>query len=449
MSIAQRYVYNCQLYIGDEYITWPLLFRICPKLQLAYCSSLCTAQTLNEQYDYYLANNCENMNFERVDADQVAPGLAGSNLASYCGRPGANQPGAIGTNSAGGASATRGTNTSNPLAREHKERKDEDDGATVSIFSGERLGVFMTASFQREDRTATEFEAGSDADGLNALLGADYRFADNRILGLAISQISLDGDFSGGGKFDSSHRTLWLFGAWFPKALASGNGFANAQIGLGQGENTVARNVGRETTFATSEFIIDPDTMIVTEQVTYSTRPDIAFTLTDGNADTQSQNAVLTAGYDFRWASFTLGPRLAANYLKTTRDSFTESGATPMTLSFDAFDEKSLTSSLGLQVSRTFNTGFGVIKTQLDADWLHEWSANQQTLTATFAEDLRANPTVLSFQNQAPDQNWFNLRLGAVLILPHQLNAFITAEQTASHALIDKRSLSLGVRKVF
>lgn len=74
-------------------------------------------QTLNEQYDYYLANNCENMNLERVGADQVAPGLAGENLAKYCGRAQANMPGAIGTNSAGGASATRGASTPNPLAR--------------------------------------------------------------------------------------------------------------------------------------------------------------------------------------------------------------------------------------------------------------------------------------------------------------------------------------------
>lgn len=407
-----------------------------------------SAQTLNEQYDFYLANNCENLNFERVEANQVAPGLAGSNLASYCGRPAANQPGAIGTNSAGGASATRGAGTANPLAREHKDRKDEEDGDTVDVFNGERLGIFLTASLQQEKRTASEFEAGSDADGFNALLGADYRLSNHHVVGVAYSQMALDGDFSGGGNFDSSHHTLWLFGAWFPKALASGNGFTNFQIGFGQGTHNAERNVGRETTFATSEFVIDPIDMTVTEVVTVTKQDDIAFSLTDGRADTQSQQANFSAGFDFYWSQYTLGPRVVINYQKTDRDAFTESGTTPMTLAFDAFSETSLTSNVGVIASRTFNTPIGVIKTQLNADWLHEWKAKQQILTATFAEDLRDNPTLLHFQNQAPDQNWFNLRFGTLLVLPRQLSAFITYEQSSRHEYLYQKQISLGIRKV-
>lgn len=119
-----------------------------------------------------------------------------------------------------------------------------------------------------------------------------------------------------------------------------------------------------------------------------------------------------------------------------------------MTLAFDEHRKTSLTSNLGLQASRTFNASFGVIKTQLDIDWRHEWQAKQQTLTATFAEDLRANPSVLSFLNQPPEQNWLNLRLGTVLILPHQFSAFITIEQTSAHALMQRKIVNLGVRKI-
>lgn len=425
-----------------------LFFRFCCAFGVVTFAAATKAQTLNDQYDYYLSSSCEHLNFERVDGNQVAPGLAGANLAKYCGRPQANIPGATGTNSQGGTSAAAGTSAPNALQREQKSRDDEAAPAnSTDIFQGDRVGIFVTVNRRKEDKTASPFEAGSNARGQDVLLGVDYRLSPQTVLGIAYQQMSLDGDFNNGGQFDNQHQTLWLFGAWFPRKVSGA--FANWQLGYGQGDQQIRRYVGRDTTVVNTQLSISPTTMEVVEERIVTTVSDIEYSFTEGDSNTHSLNATLNGGYDFHTANITFGPRLGLNYQKLVQDAFTESGSTPMTLAFDAQRETSAISTLGLHVGHTWNTAMGVINTQLDANWLHEWRDQQQTFTATFAEDLRSDATQLRFQNQAPDQNWLNLRLASVMILPHNLSAFLALEHTAQHAYVDRKVISIGLRKMF
>ena len=63
------------------------------------------AQSLDEQYAYYLTGKCQNLGFTRGPNNVVAPGQAGPALAAFCSGPpitgGSNQTSSLG----GGATA--------------------------------------------------------------------------------------------------------------------------------------------------------------------------------------------------------------------------------------------------------------------------------------------------------------------------------------------------------
>ena len=427
-------------------------------LSIGFVGQMACAQTLDEQYEYYLANKCKNLNFTRVTGGFLEEGQAEENLSKYCGGPQASIPlppgSSITANSSGGASATRGADASQVLRnREKRNREKEavpDDAShstTLDVYSAENLGLFFTYNSRREERDVTTYEAGNRAEAFDVLLGADYRVGERAVLGAAYSLARVKGDFFGGGDFEKSSQAVWLFGAWLPLDNAS----IDFSVGLDDGKHDTRRNVGRHLVLVTpADAVAVPEGQepVYADDIT-TIIIDIPYVRTQSRSHSRSLNVTVNGGYDFNWSAFTVGPRAGVAQRKTTMDSFDESGETPMTLQFDQQVEKSVISTLGVQGSRAFGASFGVINFQFNMDWLHEWSDKQRLLTATFAEDLRPDAPRLAFLNEAPDQNWLRMRLGSVAVLPNGMSFFMALEQTFLHEYLEQKSVSLGLRKVF
>lgn len=405
-----------------------------------------SAQTLDEQYEYYLADRCENLNIRGIYDEN----LVGENLINYCNSAGnvVTPPGSTVTvNSSGGASATSGVGAS--VVRRRESDAETSDGTALDVYSADNIGVFLTLNNRSEDKSATEYEAASRSNGFDFMLGADYRIGEHAVLGGAYSQMRLNGDFFNGGDFEKDSKAAWFFGAWFPAASAS----IDFSVGIDQGKSSTRRIVGRQTV------IVSPSPPVAVPQgeglapvaQDYITTIilDIPYKRTEGRSQSHSSNATLNGSYDFTWSAFIVGPRMGLALRRTTLDAFEEAGDTPMTLAFDKQIEKSVLSTLGLQASRALGFSFGVINIQLNVDWLHEWSDKQRTLTATFAEDYRPDAPRLHFLNQAPDQNWLNTRIGGVAVLPHGLSAFMTYEYSFAHEYLQQKNMSIGLRKMF
>ena len=408
------------------------------------------AQTLNDQYEYYLADKCKNLNFNKTNGI-LDDGQAGENLAETCGGPLGNvvtPPGSTVTvNSSGGASATGRAGAS--VGHRREGDAETSDGATLDVFSADNMGVFLTLNNRREDNSVTEYEAASRSDGFDFMLGADYRIGTRAVLGGAYSQMRLKGDFFNGGDFEKDNQAAWLFGAWFPADEAS----IDFSVGAEQGKTDTHRIVGRQTVIVsprTDVVMLDgeDDTAAAQDFIT-TVIIEIPYARTQSRSRSFSLNAALNGSYDFNWSAFTVGPRFGVAHRRTTLDAFDESGQTPMTLAFDKQIEKSVQSTLGVQASRAFGFEYGVINVQLNVDWLHEWSDKQRTLTATFAEDYRPDAPRLHFLNQAPDQNWLNARIGGVAVMPNGLSVFMAFEQTFSHEYLKLNNGSVGLRKMF
>jgi outer membrane autotransporter protein len=168
--------------------------------------------------------------------------------------------------------------------------------------------------------------------------------------------------------------------------------------------------------------------------------------LAAGETHSHESGANLLMGYDFSSGRYSVGPRAGLRFKKSSTDAFIETGETLLTLAFDEQTKTSVRSALGLQGAMTFNAATHVVVTQANVDWIHEYRDDQQLLSARFAEDYRANASRLRFLTQAPDRDFYEARLSAVVVLPHGASIFLSVSSTVGNALLHQRGATLGAR---
>ncbi|HEY6643245.1 autotransporter outer membrane beta-barrel domain-containing protein [Povalibacter sp.] len=398
------------------------------------------AQTLDEQYVFYLDGKCSAMDFER-DADAILiPGQAGPQMQAYCsGLP--NTGGGGSTSASGGAagsssgqSGAAATDAAPRKRRDRARQEDADVADDMSIVEMGRLSAFFSMDYQNEHQHATHYEAGRRSDLAGLLLGSDYRFGTRGLVGLGIRLNQRSGDFDhDAGDFRMRTGGAVLYGSWFP----SPNVFVDASAGIDRREYDAQRIVTvRKEVFGNPMF---PPT------VSYDPPPAAV------DADTRGTewDIELRSGADFPAGKMTLGPRLTITSRHTDTDAFTETGLTPMTLTFDAQTEESLRSAVGFQASRAFMRDGSVWVAQLNADWVHEFEDNQRVITAHFAEDLRPGPSQLAFLDAPPDRDVYVGRLSLVAVFPHGFSAFGSVEALFGHEYIDRYGATIGLRREF
>ena len=430
-----------------------LLLRAAVILQ-ALQNSL-SAQTLDEQYEFYLNDGCANLNFEKEGGPGTAllPGQAGPNLSRYCGGPLAAiiiPPGSTAsTNSVGNAPSTGNGGDADALRRRNEElrednaRNNKQDQAKIDILSRDTFGFFLTVDSQQQNKDATQFGAASKADSVNVLMGLDKRFGASSVIGLAYSRSDLHGKTVGGGDFDREGNAYWVYGSWFPTDTV----FFDINIGKDNATNKSRRLVERQLVIVSPVISMDMDP---TEPETETNIiVDIPQAIVEGRTESDVFSFALSAGRDFRLERLTIGPRLSLTQSRSTIDAFTESGDTPMSLRFLRDTEKSLVGILGMQGSRAFPLSRGVLNLQGNINWQHEFKNKQRTLRAQFAEDLREDAPVLRFLSEEPDKDWITIGLSGVLLLPGGFSGFLSYEQSFSHRYLDRKSINIGIRQEF
>jgi len=433
-----------------------LSFSVC--LSALALSPATRAQTLDEQYEYYLEtasppgtfndHKCLRLAFQRIPGTQdIVPGQAGPNLFAQCDDfPFQNQGSSSAVSSGGGSGAamSRSSRTNDAALRRRREnaRTEQSNASLPQHVNGgaassdidsplfENGSVFMSYDYRNEEQDVTRYEDGRDSDRQTLLLGADYRFSDALVAGAAIGFDELTGDFAGGGEFETAGYNVALYVSW----QAIDRLFVDVSASFDFKDVESTRIVGRRIAFIP---------LGQTEPLIFY---NPAYTPVDGETDSKAFAADILSGYDFSLGRFVFGPRVGASILNTSIDDYIETGSSPMTLAFDEQTDESLQSSAGLQASAAFTVGGVVIVPQVNVDWLHEFSSDQRVITVRFAEDLRTNPVKFGFLNQPPDRDVYTARIGAVAVFKHGLSAFVSAEKLFAHDYREQFGVSAGVR---
>lgn len=396
------------------------------------------AQTLDEQYLFYLLDRCANLNFDKDASLNVLPGQAGSRLAAFCSGP-PLVGGGGGTTASGGGTAigSDAGGSEQALRRRQQAARDADSASTagdpsdVTLFNTATVSVFLNVDYQWEKQTATRFEAGRRWHQTGTTLGIDRRLGTQGLAGLALNYGRKSGNFSDvGGDFSADRYGAVLYGSWFPNDRT----FVDVNVGLARQDTDTQRIVFlRREVFGNPLFppniVLDPPPSAV-----------------DSEAKALESQVQLRGGYDWNLGRATFGLRAAALAKHASFDDYTEHGDTPMTLVFEDRSETSVRSSLGIDLRAAFTAQRTVLQPQFSADWLHEFRDDQHLITAHFAEDLRPNPARLRFRNDPPDRDFALVRVSLASIFTSGVSAFVALEGLLGHATLDHYVATLGVR---
>jgi uncharacterized protein YhjY with autotransporter beta-barrel domain len=423
------------------------------------------AQTLNQQVDQLLANDCEALTIGNNAA------LIGSNLQNLC-NIGGTQTGFSGASSTGGGAASVQGAAASILNRVLLQRLDEideeegqahirsasmrlnpfsallsgfgrsssvssplyattfGDSSTSAAFSTSShsrwngLGLFASGLVESLNRDITTFQDGYKSNIFGFTGGADYRFTRKLVAGLALSYSNTDGDFRSGGHFSTNSYGGLLFASYLP----SDKTFMQVTAGYTRNNYLVARSAS----------------------ATITNQLNIITTATSGLASSNSHGNVfnlgLMTGYDHPIGRFTIGPRAGVNYSNTKIGDYGERGSTGVELRYDDQWINSLQSVLGIQGSAAFSTSLGVLVPQFNADFIHEFANSQRFITVQFAEDFRDNPTKFRFQNDVPVRNYFNLGTGLMMVLPNGWQPFVNFRAMVGNEQFNNYAGTFGLR---
>ena len=102
------------------------------------------------------------------------------------------------------------------------------------------IGVFVNAQYTTGDENRTEFQTGYDFDFYGLTVGADYRFTDNLVAGLALGYEDGDVDYDrNAGDLDTEDYNVHLFGSYY----AESGLFLDVLLGYGSSDYDLDRNI--------------------------------------------------------------------------------------------------------------------------------------------------------------------------------------------------------------
>jgi uncharacterized protein YhjY with autotransporter beta-barrel domain len=444
-------------------LKWTIIIGglLLPQLQALDAS----AQVLNQQINALLANNCAGLGTGGSPAPNVA-GL-GPNLTALC-----DVPQTLGASSAGGGAASvQGSAASilnrALLGRLDDLRREENEGtappssmlfnpfgllsmanvrnlsvaspfyaattggggstATFGTSSQSRwngLGFFASGLVESLNREVSTFQDGYKSMIFGLSAGMDYRFSKKVVAGLAGNFSNTDGDFRGGGTFSTNS----FGGLAFAQILPTDRTFIQLTAGYTRNNYLVSR-------LATAQIV--PFVVGLNRTVN-------SFASSNSNGDVMNLGAL--TGYDHPIGRFVIGPRAGVNYSQTHIGSYAENGGGGIGLQYNDQYIHSLLSTVGLQGSTTYSTGFGILVHQVNADYIHEFANSQRHIGVQLTEDLRANPTRFAFQNEVPVRNYFNLATGLVAVLPNGWQPFVSFRAMVGNNQFNNYAGTFGLR---
>lgn len=402
------------------------------------------AQSLDEQIEALLADNCDGLGFNGSNGGEFD-----SALTAICGIP---QTAAASSSGGGAASAQASTLAfQNGIVQERLERargtRTASNGrlpsfgvATTAIgasldsggsgsgsgyAASRKYDFFFSAGYGSLDRDPTRFEDGYDSTVQIGTAGIDYIFSNKLIGGVLLSYREQDGDFLGGGSLKTTAFEPLLFVSYLPTDRT----FVQLLLGYGDEKSDVNRNVSINLVQPTE----NDDRLITGAAVS--------------DVDSSVFSASLQAGYDRSRGRFTYGPRVGINSRQTDLDAYVERGTSGLELRIADRTVDSLQATVGFYGSAAYSGKSGVFVPQFTVEYVRETEDDPSRVDAQFAQDLRgATATNFSYLTNAPDSDFINVDLGVAAVLPNGIQPYVSLRTLVGSDNFDSLVGTIGVR---
>jgi outer membrane autotransporter protein len=339
--------------------------------------------------------------------------LFSGGMLRVCGR-GNNVGASTSTGGGAGAAAAR------PEAvRKRIDAEDDALGGNAPV-----RGFFGSVGTGVSDRAITQFQDGFQGDVTTFSAGLDSEFGE-WVAGFSVNYEKADGDFANGGDFETDSLG--------PTFFASRPLNDNAQFDVYFGLDSIGNERRRRATFESPS--LGP--------------PATGTPAADFDADKTLAGGQFT--YLISKGNVTITPRVALDWEQTDFDGYRETDVADSGLALVVADDKrtSFIATFGIEASAALSTKFGVVVVGEHLDYKHELDDDQRNITASFANDIRAQPVLFQFQTDPPDSGWLEFGVDAIFVFQSGLQVFAAYNQMSSHAYLDTSMLSAGIRKEF
>lgn len=289
----------------------------------------------------------------------------------------------------------------------------------------DRLGVFISGSIDFGDKDGTSNEFGFDFDTGGITAGVDYWFTKQLNLGAAIGYTDTGIDYdSNGGSLDTDGWSFSLYGNY-----------------------NITNNFYVDGIFNYGALNYDSTRRISYDLSTEIDRSDPVNRKAKADYDGDQYSFSFGTGYNIYHNAWTFNLFGIFNYTRANINDYTEKGADGLDLRVDDQTIKSLTTTLGSQVSYSISTSFGVLIPELSFDWEHEFEDDARTISNVFVNDPGGN--VFDIPTDRPDRNYFHLSPGISAIFPNGVSVFLDYEVTLGREDITENVFTGGIRFEF
>jgi len=291
------------------------------------------------------------------------------------------------------------------------------DGDDLSKGLFDRVGVFVNAQGGFGDKQQTINESGYGFQSGSLTIGADAALTDNFIVGLAFNYTSMQNTFNGNaGKLENNQYNGSIFSSVYMNDF-----YLDGIFTIGGTDFDSSRNVS----YATNNSSFDK--------------------VAKGNTGAMQYLVSLDLGYNYQFKGFLITPSVGFNYAKTFVDGYEESGAEIWNIGYQDQEIESALTNLGVSLSHSFSTSFGVLTPQFHMDWMHEFSYHAQAQTVYFVADKGLNNNFVMISD-SPDRDYMQVGVNLAAQFKHGLSAFASYDSIAARSNVSNHSFSVGIR---
>lgn len=275
-----------------------------------------------------------------------------------------------------------------------------------------RLGIFINGSITDGEKDGTDLETGYDLEGDSITIGADYRFTESIVAGVAYGVSNSEIEFTSDNEMDNEIDNLLFYGSWYKDKF-----YVDGMLGYAEGDLKTERKVIIGST--------------INETVKGKTESAQLFFSIAGN-------------YDFSEGPWTYGPYASYDYIDGEIDGYDEIGNSGFEVSFAKQDIKSQVLTFGGRAQYAWSQPWGIIVPHARAEWKTELEDDRDAIVGRFVLDTSGDTFAIEADDL--DDSWFQVGLGLSATFQYGLSAYVDYEQVVSYDDTDLETWSFGGR---
>ena len=290
-------------------------------------------------------------------------------------------------------------------------------GADAELFRDSPLGIFIQTRFNFGDMDTNTWSRGFNSQTRNVTVGADYRFTDQLVAGVAFNYTNVSTNYvQSSGRMDSDTYMGAVYGSYYLP-----HDFYVDWVANYGGNNYAFRRQFQYTGFAGQS---------------------------NSSPGGNQYSFAVSGGKEFNWQEWLFNPYLRLEYLNLHIDAYDESGGGGFAIATGGQTNHSFVTDLGLQISHAVSLPWGVVTPSLRVEWEHQYLNDNRAVNMRLS-DASAGLGYFSVQTGNPDRDYLNLGGSFSAALPNGGGAFIRYETRLSQTYISEHIVEGGVRLTF